>query len=211
MDPTGFTIRRATLDDLETLRGLWREHRLPEFELDKRFTEFQLAVDDHNWILAALAVRFAPHHGEVHSLAVRRADQEAELRHALWERVLNLAHQQGAVRLWTRLTGNFWADQGFSPANPSTLKELPPALGTPGDAWRTLKLREDPLKVLAAEDQLEAFLELERAKTDRMIARGKFMKLLATGLILAVFISALATLLYVLRQRPRPRPAPPQP
>ena len=65
MLPPGTTIRRATLDDLETLRGLWRECRLPEYELEKRFTEFQVGVDAHGWILAALGLRFAGHHGQV--------------------------------------------------------------------------------------------------------------------------------------------------
>jgi len=209
MAPTAFTIRRATLDDLETLRGLWRETRLPEHELDKRFTEFQVAVDANDWILAALGVRFAGLHGEVHSLAIRRADQETELRDALWDRILHLAQKQSALRLWTRQSGEFWGDKGFTTAPAAVLKEFPPTLGASSDAWRTLKLRDEPLKLIAAEEQLEAFLELERSKTDRMIARGRAMKLIATGFIGLVFIGVAATLLYVLRRKRPNRPRQP--
>jgi|GEM_PF-90876 len=209
MGPTAFTIRRATLDDLETLRGLWREARLPEYELDKRFTEFQVAIDANDWILAALGVRFAGPHGEVHSLAIRRADQEAELRNALWERALQLAQQQGVLRLWNRQSGSFWGDKGFTTALPAILKELPPALGVSGEFWRSLKIRDELLKLIAAEEQLEAFLELERSKTDRMLARGRMLKLLATGFIGLVFIAAASMLLYVLRRKGTTRPRQP--
>lgn len=209
MGSQGYTIRRATLDDLETLRGLWRENRLPEYDLDKRFTEFQVAVDANDWILGALAVRFSGPHGELHSQAIRRADLETELREALWERALHLAQQQGTLRLWTRLSGEIWADRGFAPAPQALLAELPPALGAPADTWRTLKIRDEPLKLIAAEEQLEAFIELERSRTERMIARGRFMKLFATGFIFLVFTFAIAALFYVLRRRRRTPP--PQP
>ena len=209
MGPTAFTIRRATLDDLETLRGLWREARLSEHELDKRFTEFQVAVDGNDWILAALGVRFAGPHGEVHSLAIRRADQEAELHEALWDRVLLLAQQQNVLRLWTRQTSSFWNEKGFTSAMAAILKELPPALGVSGESWKTLKLRDEPLKLIAAEEQLEAFLEMERLKTDQMLARGKAMKLMATAFIGILFIAAAGMLLYVLRKKRPTRPRQP--
>lgn len=209
MASPGFTIRRATLDDLDTLRGLWREARLPEYELDKRFTEFQVAVDAHDWILAALGVRFAGQHGEVHSLAIRRADQEHELGAALWERTLHLAQQQSTLRLWTRQSEPFWTDLGFTPAPSLVIKTLPPALGAPTHSWRTLKLRDEPLKLIAAEEQLEAFMELERSKTDRLIASGRFMKILAVGFIGLIFISAMATLFYVLGRKPPAAPRQP--
>ncbi len=207
MASSGYTIRRATLDDLESLRGLWRESRLPEYELDKRFTEFQIAVDSHDWILAAVGLRFANHHGEVHSLAIRRADQEAELRDALWERVLHLAHQQGIHRLWTRLPGEFWTLSGFTTAWAAVLKELPATLGAPADTWRTLKLREEPLKLIAAEEQLEAFLELERLKTDRLLRRSQVLKMFATAFAAVLFLVVLGALFYLLR---RGRPTPPR-
>jgi N-acetylglutamate synthase-like GNAT family acetyltransferase len=200
MTPAGVIVRRATLDDLETLRGLWRECRLPEFELERRFTEFQLAVDDHGWILGAVGIRFAGAHGQAHSLAIRRADLEAELQALLWERTITLAHQHGAHRLWTREHGPFWTAQGFQVANAHERRDLPPALGNPADSWLTLKLRDEPLKVIAAEEQLEAYLELERLKTDQMLRRGRILKLAATALAGFLFLLLLAALLLILRR-----------
>ena len=209
MGSSGYSIRRATLDDLDTLRGVWRESRLPEHDLDKRFTEFQIAIDDHGWILGALAVRFAGQHGEVHSLAIRRADQEAELRDALWERILQIAHQQGSLRLWNRQSGEFWIDRGFTPAPPAVVKELPAAFGPPGESWRSLKLRDEPLKLIAAEEQLEAFLDLERVKTDRLVSQVRALKIVAMSFIALIFLGVAGALIFLLTRNRKTRPRQP--
>jgi N-acetylglutamate synthase-like GNAT family acetyltransferase len=205
MLPNGMTIRRATLDDLETLRGLWRECRLPEHELEKRFTEFQLALDSQGWILAALAVRFAGHEGQIHSLAIRRAELEDELRAALWDRILTLANQQGAYRLWTRESGSFWTGAGFTPSPSPGSSGMPAAFGD-GDHWRMLKLRDEPLKMIAAEEQLEAYLEMERHRIDQLVRRGRALKIIATGFAGALFLGALSVLFVMLRRNRSPKP-----
>jgi N-acetylglutamate synthase-like GNAT family acetyltransferase len=210
MLPAGTTLRRATLDDLEALRGLWREFNLPEHDLEKRFTEFQLVVDPQGWILGALALRLADHHGHVHGLAIRRADLEAPLTTALWERILALAEQHGAYRLWTRERGPFWGATGFVPAPESGAGPAPATFGG-GTHWQTLKLRDEPLKLIAAEEQLEAYLELERMKTDQLVRRGRFLKLMATAAAGALFLLCFAALVILFRRNRRssaPRPAP---
>lgn len=205
MQAPGVTIRRATLDDLETLRGLWRESRLPEYELEKRFTEFQVAVDNHGWILAAVGLRFAGSQGQIHSVAVRRQDREAELLSALGERLLAIAQQHGTLRLWTRENGEHWTAAGFSLADPETKRGLPSAIGQPEEPWLTLKLRDEPLKLIAAEEQLEAYLEIEKAKAEQAVRRGRVLRVVATVIALAIFGFALLALVLVLR---RSRPAP---
>ncbi|MBX3747025.1 MAG: hypothetical protein KF833_17080 [Verrucomicrobiae bacterium] len=198
MDPQGVTVRRATLDDLEALRGLWRECRLPEFELERRFTEFQLALDPQDWIVAAVGLRAAGPHAQVHSLALRRPDPDDTCTGPLWDRILALAQQLGSLRLWLREPGPFWESRGFRPATPHELHDLPPAFGQPQEPWWTLRLRDDPLRVVAAEEQLEAFLELERLKTDRLIRRGRFLKLAGLGVAGGVLLFLLAALLVLL-------------
>lgn len=205
MLPAGITIRRATLDDIETLRGLWREFRLPEHELEKRFTEFQLAVDAQGWIVGALALRFAGHQGQVHSLAIRRADLEPVLLPAFWERLVAIAHRQGTYRLWSREHGAWWNLTGFGPATAADRSQLPPSFGE-SDRWLTLKLRDEPLKLIAAEEQLAAYVEMERLKTERLVRRGRFLKIIVTALAAALFATALAVLLVLVR-RSRPTPA----
>lgn len=206
MDPHGVTVRRATLDDLESLRGLWRECRLPEFELERRFTEFQLALDPQGWIVAALGFRVSGPQAQVHSLALRRPDPDDAWTGRLWERILALAQQHGTCRLWLREPGPFWEARGFTPASSQQLHELPPSLGQPQESWWTLKLRDDPLRVVAAEEQLEAFLELDRLKTDRLIRRGRFLKLAGLGLAGGVLLLLLSALLILLSRGNATRP-----
>jgi N-acetylglutamate synthase-like GNAT family acetyltransferase len=201
MPPADLTLRRATLDDLEALRGLWRECRQPEFELEKRFTEFQIAVDPHGWIVGALGVRAQGQHAEVHHLALRSGNQADGISSLLWERILDLANQFQAHRLWTRESGPFWTGLGFVPPD-AVLRELPPRFGHRSDAWLTLKLREDPLRLIAAEEQLEAFLELERLKTERLVRRGQILKLVAT-LFAAILLALSFGALFLLFRRRR--------
>lgn len=206
MLPKGTTLRRATLDDLETLRGLWRECRLQEYELEKRFTEFQVILDANGWILGALGLRFVGHQGQVHSLSIRRADLHDDLVNALWERVESLSQQHGAYRLWTREPGGFWETLGFQPPDAPASKELPPAFGQAAEAWRTIKLRDEPLKLIAAEEQLEAYLEIERLKTERLVRRGQVLKMAATAFAAFLFVIALGALVVLLRKSPRKTP-----
>jgi N-acetylglutamate synthase-like GNAT family acetyltransferase len=198
MELPGVTIRRATIDDLEMLRGLWRECRLPEFALEKRFTEFQVATDANGWILASIGLRLVDHHGHVHSAAFRRADLESDLRRLLWDRITALANQHALYRLWTQEHGPFWTEVGFAEAGAGELKQLPVAFGKSIDHWFSLKLRDEPLKMIAAEEQLEAYLELEKLKTERLVRRGQALKLVATiiaGVVFAIVLSALLVLL----------------
>lgn len=200
MPASDVTIRRATLDDLETLRGLWRESRLPEYDLEKRFTEFQVAVDANGWILAAVGLRFAGPQGQIHSVAVRRRDREEELLEGLWERLLALATQHGALRLWTRDTTPFWGRHGFGTARAEEKKAFPAGFGHVEEPWSTLKLRDEPLKLIAAEEQLEAYLELEKSKTDQAVRRAQFLKVFATVIAVVVFGIAFFALVLVLRR-----------
>lgn len=206
MLPSGITFRRATLDDLESLRGLWQESRLPDYELEKRFTEFQVAVDAQDWIVGALGLRTAGRHGQVHSFAVRREDREDELARALWERMLALAQQQNLHRVWTRESRLDWIALGFVVAEARDLNALPATFGPADETkWLVRRLRDDPLKMIAAEEQLEAFLELEHLRTERLVRRSRMLKTLATAFAALLFGLALFGLFLVLRRKPAPR------
>lgn len=206
MLPEGTTVRRATLDDLDALRGLWRECRLPDYELERRFTEFQVVVDGQGWILATVGLRVAGTEAQVHSLAIRRADLAEALSKALGERAQQLALQQGAHRIWARDAPSTWSKEGFTTGTSEDRQALPAAFGQPGEPWLVKRLREDPLKLIAAEEQLEAYLEMERLRTDRLVRRGQLLKMVATLFAAILLAGALAALFLTLtRNRTRPQ------
>lgn len=196
-------LRRALLDDLDDLRGLWTEFRLPAHELEKRFTEFQLVTDPSGWLVGAVGLRVAGTQGQIHSEALRRPDLHAELRPLLWERVHQLALSRGAFRLWTREPHGFWRAQGFVDPAEDELKQLPPVFGAGGEPWLTLKLRDDPMALLTVEQQLEVHAAEQRAEMERLVRRGRALKILGTALIALVFVLSGALLLAFLRRTRR--------
>ena len=54
MSELTFYFRRATLEDIETLRALWQTALLPIQELEKRLTEFQIVEGMDGRIFGAL-------------------------------------------------------------------------------------------------------------------------------------------------------------
>lgn len=195
-------IRRALLDDLEDLRGLWTEFRLPAHELEKRFTEFQLVADPSGWLVGAVGLRTAGTQGQIHSEALRRPDLHAELRPLLWERLHQLALSRGVFRLWTREAHPFWRERGFAPPEAEERRQLPPAFGA-GEGWLTLKLRDDPLAQLGVEQQLEMRAVEQRAESERLLRRGRALKIFGTLLAAVVFCLSAAMLLAYLRRARR--------
>ena len=57
MDSSDLTVRRATLDDLPTLLGLWEVNRLPALELERRLTEFQVVSRPDGVVVGAIGLR----------------------------------------------------------------------------------------------------------------------------------------------------------
>ena len=55
----GLRVRRATLDDLVTLREIWFSMRLPADELEKHLKEFQVVEDAEGNVLGAVGIRFS--------------------------------------------------------------------------------------------------------------------------------------------------------
>jgi len=57
MNQPVFHVRRATVDDLEALRALWETMHFPALELERRLTEFQVAVAEDGGLLGRWACK----------------------------------------------------------------------------------------------------------------------------------------------------------
>ena len=62
-----YRTRRATVDDLAQLAELWQAAHLPAAELEKQFTDFQVAEDEQGKLAAAIGLHIEGGHGRVHS------------------------------------------------------------------------------------------------------------------------------------------------
>src|SRR5205809_3015729 len=67
MDSSNYRVRRATLDDLAQLTGLWQAMRLAAADLGKRITEFQVAEGPDGKVLGAIALQVVARQGRIHS------------------------------------------------------------------------------------------------------------------------------------------------
>src|SRR5437868_107167 len=102
MTAADFRVRRATVDDLPALRELWQKANFAPMDLEKRFTEVQIAETQDGKIAGALGLKIERLHGQVHSEIVVDPAHESPLREALWQRIQILSRNHGLFRLWTQ-------------------------------------------------------------------------------------------------------------
>lgn len=192
MSESNHTVRRATLDDLPVLRGLWEMGRLPGFELEKHLTEFQVAVRPDGVISGTMGFRVSGWHALLHSGAFYSTAEEKICQPLLWEHFRILASGQGAARLWMAgPLAPFWKETGFDRAGPVELNRLPPAFGPSAREWHTLALRDDAQIERALEKEFVRLREEGRAGTERMQRQASVWKWLAGLIAVGFFLGAI--------------------
>ena len=199
-----YQMRRATLEDLTDLKGMWLLARLPVDELEKRFTEFQIALDSSGSLRGAMGLHIQSAQGLVHSEAFADYSEALEIRSLLWDRILSVARNHGLTRLWALPTNSFYRQHGMTEVDPGRRSTLPPSFGSPNADWLTLKLRDDLPAAVSPEKEFELFATAQREGTERMIKQAQAFRLLAY-LLLALALAALGALtFFVFNRAPRP-------
>ncbi|HON07435.1 MAG TPA: hypothetical protein PLW02_04960, partial [Verrucomicrobiota bacterium] len=94
-------VRRAVVDDLPQLIHLWKSDNLKWQDLEKRFTEFQVAVDSQNTILGAIGLHINGRDALMHSEVFLHFDMADKIRDLIWKRIEVIALNHGLVRIWT--------------------------------------------------------------------------------------------------------------
>ncbi len=204
MPPGQYSVRRANVDDLAVLRGLWQLERLPGYELEKRLTEFHVVTRPDGVVMGA--VGFAPDGQQalVHSLAFASAGQQAEGWSPLWGHVLALARSQNVVRLWLRGRGApCWQEAGFKAATPNQLRKLPPAFGAPQNAWQVFALRDEAALTGALAKEFEALHAAQQEQIHRLERQAGVWRLLGWVIAVLFFIGAGWMLVLLIRNAPR--------
>jgi hypothetical protein len=197
-----YRTRRATVDDSAQLAELWQLAHLPAAELEKRFTEFQVAEDDRGRLTAAIALHIEESHGRIHSEAFVDTALTDTLRPALWQRLQIVAQNHGLFRLWTEETAPWWKENGgFSAPSAETLQKLPAPFGLAHAAWLTLRLRDEAADPDLLEKQIAMFRTAEKPNLEKLMRQGKILKIIGTVISLLLLIFALTVLFYVWKRR----------
>ena len=200
MSAPGYRIRRATTDDLEQLTAVWAAAALPAGELDKQFTEFQVAESAEGQIVGAVALQIAGSEGRIHSEAFADFALSDTLRPLLWQRLEIVARNHGLFRIWTAETAPFWKkDAGFAtaPGRP------PEAFGAARGIWLALRLKDEGADPNLLEAQFQLFREAERARRERLLQRAAAVKIAGTLIAVLLFIFSIGVLVWFFRHRPR--------
>ena len=86
--PVSYRVRRATTDDLDKLIEVWKAAALPSEQLEKQFTDFQVAETADGRIVGAIALR----------VSARRRPLPCQTCPGSWHRTRASARGQGSSR-----------------------------------------------------------------------------------------------------------------
>lgn len=190
MSQSEYRIRRATVDDLESLRNLWQAMSFPLAGLDKRVTEFQVVEADGGGICGMAGLEVAGRQGRVHGEAFLDFSRADEMRALLWQRLQMVGANRGVARYWTDETAPFWRQAGFDGPGDAAWIKFPAGWGGERSRWLTLQAwDEDAVEKSLAKD-LAQFKDYERAQQEIVLRRGRMIKFIATmlAIILAIFV-----------------------
>jgi len=196
-----FSVRRATTDDREGLKVLWRSMLLPTDELEKRLTEFQVVETADGQLLGAIGIQIVRQHARLHSESYLDFAHADAARQLFWKRIQTLASNHGVFRLWTQESSPFWSQLGFRSANAAKLSELPPEWQPNRGEWYMLQLKDEQAIVNALDKDFAAFMSAERRNTERTYEQARTLKTIITviGFTIGILCFILAGYLLIHR------------
>jgi N-acetylglutamate synthase-like GNAT family acetyltransferase len=201
MIPSKLRIRRATLDDLATLRTIWLSMRLPADELEKRLKDFQVVESADGIVLGAVGIQFLKPHALLFGEGFSDFSVADAARELFWERIETLAANHGVFRIWTQETSLFWTRWGFQPANAEILSRLPDEWKTSEGKWFTLELKSEAAVTAALENKFAGFLDAEKKQTARVAEKARLLKTIITVVGFTIGILCIGIAIYLLIHR----------
>ncbi len=201
MSSSQLFIRRATTDDRESLKSLWRSMLLPADELEKRLTEFQVVEAADGQLLGAIGIQIVRQHAWLHSESYLDFGHADAARQLFWNRIQTLASNHGVFRLWTQESSPFWSQLGFRPANAARLADLPTEWQSAKGEWFMLQLKDEQAIVDALDKDFAAFMSMEKLKTERTYEQARMLKTIITFIGFTIAILCFIVVGYLLIHR----------
>ncbi|TAK93271.1 MAG: hypothetical protein EPO07_18380 [Verrucomicrobia bacterium] len=193
MNPGNYRVRRATVDDLGTLKPLWESMRFSVAALEKRLTEFQVAEGADGKVVGGIGFEITKQHGRIHSEAYSDFSAADTVRPMIWSRLQNLCMNHGIFRLWTQEQSPFWSTNGLQSADEAAMQKLPESWKTISGPWLTLKLKDEEA-IASLDREFALFMESEKARSAEALGQARMLKTIVTViafiLVLGVFAAA---------------------
>jgi N-acetylglutamate synthase-like GNAT family acetyltransferase len=194
MSSATYRVRRATVDDLATLKSLWESMRIPIGDLDRRITEFQVAEGPDGKIVGTIGFQIVQRHGLIHSEAFSDFGATDQVRPLFWNRISSLAMNHGVARLWTRENAPFWTHNGLQPAGEETLARLPEPWDRTTPGLLTLRLKDEDA-IASADKEIDMLIAAEKQRTSEALGTTKKIRtiIIWLGALFAFGLLVLAT------------------
>ena len=174
--------------------------RLPEGELEKRLTEFQVIEAADGQIVGAIGVQIIRQHALLHSEGYTDFSVADAARELFWERIQTIAAHHGVFRLWTQENSPCWVRWGFQPATIEQLDRLPAEWKRPEGKWLTFQLKNEEA-IAALDKELEAFQESEKKRTAETLEQARTMTTTITVIAFIVGIVLIGIAFYLFMRR----------
>lgn len=196
MSSSAFRIRRATIDDLATLKRLWESMRIPHTDLDRRLTEFQVAERANGEVVGTVGFHMVQRHGLIHSEAFSDFGVADQVRPLFWQRINALALNHGIARFWTRENTPFWTHNGLLPADEETLKRLPEQWNRSTPGWLTLRLKDEDA-IASLDKEFDMFVAAEKARTAEAFSSARKLKMIAIWFVALLLLAMIGAAVYL--------------
>lgn len=196
MTSSAFQIRRATIDDLGALQAMWAAMRIPNHDLEKRLTEFQVAVDESGTLVGAVGLLILGRQGLIHSEAFTDFGVADAVRPLFWTRLNALALNHGVARYWTRENSPFWAQVGLHPAGEAELNRLPEIWDRSLPGWWTLQLKDEDA-IASLDKEFEMFVASEKRRSADALGTAQKARNVAMIIVTLLILALLAGAFWV--------------
>lgn len=201
MSSSQLRIRRATTEDLQSLRSLWNSVRLAADELESRLTEFQVIESADGQIVGAIGLQIIRPHARLHSEAYTDVSLADAARQLFWERLQLIASHHGVFRLWTQDNSPFWSRCGFRIVITESLVQLPEEWKRFGGKWYALQLKNEEIITAALEKHLAGFRDSGRIQAARISEKARVINIIITVVCFGIFFICIAVLIYLFIHR----------
>lgn len=196
MSPAPFRVRRATIDDLPTLKALWDSMQISSADLDKRLTEFQVAETADGQVVGTVGFQMSQRHGLIHSEAFSDFSVADHVRPLFWQRLNALALNHGVARLWTREGSPFWSHNGLQPADEETLKRLPEQWDRTAPRWLTLRLKDEDV-IASLDKEFDMFVAAEKARSAEALDSARRLKTIVSWMVVLMLLGMISYAVYI--------------
>lgn len=202
MNPHTLRIRRATVDDIVSLRQIWEAMRFLPDELEKRLTEFQVVENGDGEVLGAIGIQFSKQHALLHGEGYSDFGIADAARQLFWERIHTLAANLGVFRLWTQERSPYWKSFGFQPPGSEVLARLPEQWKNEFEGgWLTFQLKNEEVIAAALEKEFAPFMAGQKSETEKISERARKMNQIITIAAFGIGIICICIAIYLFVHR----------